>query len=556
MNPQCRVRPQRGAISWRRRRAGPLQPIARCAINQRLLRGLTNLRAEVRDELVCAVLFVTGGLALLAVLWSSLYPDGISYLRIAEHLLAGRLDEAVNGYWGPLYSWLLVPLLGLGVDGAAAMRLVNLAAGAGALAGFRRLSFQFGVNKRLVDLGSFGVGPYLWAQALNSEEGLTPDLLTAALVSWYLVFIGRRPRTALNAGIAGLFAGAAYLSKSYALPFFAAHICAVCAWELWIVRGRRAWRTPLRRFAAAGVYFGLLAAPWTAILSSHYGRPTFSTSGSYNLSLMHPEAQHPMYTAGLIPPPAPHGVSAWDDPTLLPMPEWRWWHSIGDLKIGLQAMVLNVRKAALDFAQRLGVSFGLALALGASLPLGAWDRRRRRQLAALLLTAALYGGGYVLTAKFLSHRYLLAVGLLLTAAALFFAEQVRRRSSRRAPLGALLAGAVAASMAVSAGSLLLDEYWGGRPASLRLRAIAASLEDRVPAGSRMASDDDWHGSLSLSYWLDGRYYGLPLPEDRKSQLQCENIDFLIVWKPQGWPDPPGRRLESDWEGPPFIYDQR
>ncbi len=526
-------------------------------INQRLLRGPINLRAGLQAEFVCAALFLTGGLLLLPGTWSALYSDGVSYLRVAEHLLAGRFAESVNGYWSPLYSWLLVPLLGLGVDGALAMRLVNLVAGAGALTGFRHLSFQFGVKKTLVDIASFGVGLYLWAQALNSEEGLTPDLLLAAWLSWYLVFVGRRPRTAGNAAIAGLFAGAAYLSKAYALPFFLVHIGGVCAAELWMVRGRMAWwGMPMRRFVAACGCFGLLAGPWAAILSAHYGRPTFGTSASYNLSLMHSEALHPMYTEGLIPPPSPHGVSAWDDPTFLPMTDWRWWRSLADFKVGAQEIILNLRDAALDFERRLGAALALTLALVASLFVGAWDRRRRRQLSALLLTSALYVSGYALTAKFLSHRYLLIVGLLFMVGAMFFAEQVRRLGSRRTPLAALLVVGVAASMAVSAGSLLLDEYWGGRPAALRLRSIAASLEDRVPPGSRIASDDDWHGSLSLSYWLDGRYYGLPRPADREEQLRRENIEFLIVWSPEDWSEPPGRLLAADWEGPPFVYDQR
>lgn len=40
--------------------------------------------------------------------------DSTLYLDIAEKYLRGEFDDAVNGYWGPLLSWLLIPFLYLG----------------------------------------------------------------------------------------------------------------------------------------------------------------------------------------------------------------------------------------------------------------------------------------------------------------------------------------------------------------------------------------------------------------------------------------------------------
>jgi len=41
-------------------------------------------------------------------------PDGISYISIAQKYLRGDYGNAVNGYWSPLFSWLLMPFLLLG----------------------------------------------------------------------------------------------------------------------------------------------------------------------------------------------------------------------------------------------------------------------------------------------------------------------------------------------------------------------------------------------------------------------------------------------------------
>ena len=53
-------------------------------------------------------------------------PDGVAYLRIAGYYLAGDVGKAVSGYWSPLYSWLLVPWLAVGVRGLLATKLLAI----------------------------------------------------------------------------------------------------------------------------------------------------------------------------------------------------------------------------------------------------------------------------------------------------------------------------------------------------------------------------------------------------------------------------------------------
>jgi hypothetical protein len=67
-----------------------------------------------------AVLLVAAALQHLNVVNS----DVVSYLRTAQHYLDGNMGLAVNGYWGPLFSWLLVPCLALGAAPLTAARIV------------------------------------------------------------------------------------------------------------------------------------------------------------------------------------------------------------------------------------------------------------------------------------------------------------------------------------------------------------------------------------------------------------------------------------------------
>jgi hypothetical protein len=58
-----------------------------------------------------SLIYLLGALALLPGFRHEINPDGISYISIARRYLAGDLRGAVNGYWGPLFSWALVPFL-------------------------------------------------------------------------------------------------------------------------------------------------------------------------------------------------------------------------------------------------------------------------------------------------------------------------------------------------------------------------------------------------------------------------------------------------------------
>jgi hypothetical protein len=84
--------------------------------------GMKSLGAAVFLWIVLGVLFLPLFLPLLNA-------DGTSYISIAEKYARGDFRNAINGYWGPLLSWLMAPLIAFGVGPFAAARIVILAAG-------------------------------------------------------------------------------------------------------------------------------------------------------------------------------------------------------------------------------------------------------------------------------------------------------------------------------------------------------------------------------------------------------------------------------------------
>ncbi len=247
--------------------------------------------------------------------------DAIAYMRVAEYWSSGNLGFAVNGYWGPLLSWLMVPFLWLGVGPLLAGKLAMLISGAVFFHG--SLFLVRSVGLRLSDELIVA-----WVLALTipgwMSNHVTPDLLVAGLMAFALGqavspdWLANRKR-ALGTGATW---GLAYLAKAVALPVgvVVSVLLAVC-WRLGQAENRQeAWRR-------LGVSLGLLAlvaVPWITLLSLKYDKPTFSTSGPIAHAVVGPgidrPAPHPF--GSTIYQPDTGRVTAWEDPSRMDYDYW------------------------------------------------------------------------------------------------------------------------------------------------------------------------------------------------------------------------------------------
>src|SRR5438045_7475715 len=82
-------------------------------------------------------------------------PDSIAYISIAREYAAGDFTDAVNAYWSPLYSWLMVPFIKTGIDPLIAAKIFGVIAGAATLwlidISCRRMGLRAG-ERRVVGL--------------------------------------------------------------------------------------------------------------------------------------------------------------------------------------------------------------------------------------------------------------------------------------------------------------------------------------------------------------------------------------------------------------------
>ncbi|MBL7050192.1 MAG: glycosyltransferase family 39 protein, partial [Nitrospira sp.] len=150
--------------------------------------------------------------------------DASIFFDIAEKYSAGDYKNAVNGFWGPLLSWILVPFVHFKIDKFFTMNLLSAVIGVFTLIGIRRLSFRF----KMSDIARSAA--LLCALPITLQASLieTQDFLLLCLLIYYLSYMLKsdyelRVSNAIYAGAIGAFA---YFCKSYAFPFFVSHFIA------------------------------------------------------------------------------------------------------------------------------------------------------------------------------------------------------------------------------------------------------------------------------------------------------------------------------------------
>lgn len=294
-------------------------------------------------------LFGVQALLLAVAAWRNLHqlnPDAVAYIRIADYYAGGRWELAVTGYWGPLLSWLMMPLLKAGAAPLVAARVVMALSGVvflcGAIAVFR--VFRLPRVALLTGSGIAAAWSVVW-----SVRHITPDLLMAGLVALavsatvkavltpcrrFEITTSREQRTSnaatasrrhegatRRAIAAGMWWGLAYLAKAVALPLAGLTTAGLSLFALGGCGELR--REMAQRLGLVWLCTALIAAPWIGVLSLHYGKFTFSTTGPIAHALAgpgEPSRYHPAMVT--LHQPDAGRVTQWEEPSRM---TYRFW---------------------------------------------------------------------------------------------------------------------------------------------------------------------------------------------------------------------------------------
>jgi hypothetical protein len=478
------------------------------------------------------VALVAGGILLIPTFRSVLNPDAVSYIAAAEHLADGEVVKSINPYWSPAFSWLLAPLVALGIDPLVAARIVSLLATWGLIAASWTLGRRLGLRTpgrvaTALVAGIIGVSV--------SMTLVTPDLLVATVVIAYVAHETRPPgrRWVVQGVVAGALIGAGYLVKLYVLPALLLHLVCVHVGHAWLASPSR--RAALLRLAVAGGTAVGIAVLWAGVLTATCGRFTFGTAGSYNLALKAPDVgSQPVDVGGLAEPNRAGAYSAWDDPTAL-APTSSGWNVLSrdGFRHVTTVVTWNARLLWRVVADWSVAGVGLLL-IAALFFAGARSRRRRRPFGIAALTMISFPSGYLAT--YVEARFVYPLQLLAFVFSALVVQAALCGYTGRAGWRLLVAMALLAGAFLPRPLRTLTAYAEGAPAANALRADAESSRALVPPGSRVASDGQWGLSMEMAYFAKWSYVGA-LPPNRTpdawvDQLRRFTPDVLLLWDPK------------------------
>ena len=505
---------------------------------------------QVRRWVPAAALVVAG--AALLVLFpgqrADVHVDGLAYLQIAEHYAAGDWGRAVNGYWGPLCSWLLAPLIALGADPLVAAELVQLGVGAGTVVALRRLCLSCGVRTATADGLALVTVPLVLHLAF---QNVYADLLVAMLLLLFCSEIvpTAGDRTRGHTWRAGVWAGLAFLAKPYALPV----VVVVVAARAVVVARRHGGPVPgVRPWRDGAVTLATMAAivlPWLVVLSAHYGEPTVSRSIGYNVAVVAPGSTGQPMTRGLVEPDGSSSLFAWEDPSTMHLDSDGWSVSRDAAQRLASNVAANVGEGASLLIERFGAVVAFALAGAVALvrhphlrhprdprvprPEGAW--------LVLSFAIGIYLTGYLLT--MVQARYLWFAVLALTPFAataldwpLLRPSMSSATTTRPGYSAWRLAGFVLLAVLVAGQAALGPLRAGeGRDIASTADAVAAAGVDLT--GLRVASADDWEATSALCFHLGCTYLGetdVPTGASASDAARAaaevrDHADVYLVW---------------------------
>ncbi|MEG3224626.1 MAG: hypothetical protein BME94_03625 [Methanobacteriales archaeon Met13] len=451
--------------------------------------------------------------------------DGISYISIAKHYLNGNFAQAINGYWSPLYSWLLIPFL---------------------LSSSDKVQILFSTKVLALIIGFFNIiGIYFLADKLNFDIKLkagtlatsillnlyfafnfiTPDLLVVCILIFYLNFLlDQRYCHNLSMGFLTGFTGAlAFLSKSYIFFFFLVHFILTNLYYGFKFPIRR--RKIIKNLILGLTVFFIISGVWVGAISYKYDKFTIGTAGSYNYAIAGPDSMgHPMYYAGLLKPPEDCVYSVWEDPSYLPIQSWSPFESKENFLYQLK-IIWNNFIDFLNIIELFSIFSMLILFMAGFLAFKSSNNSIKDRFRILLLTILIYSGGYCLI--FLEIRYLWFVNVLLVLLGFLVVKTTSEEFSISKRFYNVLILILCLSFIISPLIGLYQSSYSGS----KVPIVAEDLKELGVKGN-IASNNNWESSVYLAYYLDTKYYGqtnTSLSKDLGEELRRNDIKYYLIW---------------------------
>ena len=484
--------------------------------------------------------------------WYADNPDSFQYLSIARHYIHGDFSAAINGYWSPLISWLLVPFLATGLNGILSFKILQILIGLFTVIEWKRFIESIIPQSRMQKLFSVFIIPFTISAGIFN---LTPDLLFTTLILFLINqlntsfgdrdrILGLERRELVLLGATG---GLLFLSKAFGLPLFVFLMAVVFMY-------RRRFFTPKKLLTVITV-FSLISGIWILLLSQKYNHFTISEAARFNMThevapLSGQIINLPVINSGLIDPPYPTSLSAWETPgsvipltTVKPYEEFSFYLKV--IRRNLESIYFT------DFRRQIGWVF-----LAAVILFFLFRKNKNEQIPFVVLLSVLTIVSVYLgyTLILVHERYTWICMILMVPASLYFLSRVDTKIIPKQLFLAItlvlfflaIKRPVKQILFTSDSKMNLSMLWkGARTPRLtmgifyetdeRLNLAANKVQSMVKAGATFASvrqkDADrerYASSLFIVDRCEGKYYG-QVDSINDPSLSEKSIDYLIEY---------------------------
>jgi hypothetical protein len=453
--------------------------------------------------------------------------DAISYISIARKYLQGDVANAVNGFWGPLLSWLLVPFLFFGADPVPAARIINLFIGLLTLIGAISLSYRMPLARTIRRALFFILIPIVQYYAYTL---ISPDLLVVCLLVAYFncIFAGDYPRSTGQGVLCGLIGALAYLAKSYLFPFFILHFN-LFSFLHYARSTTAAAKKQVRNCVVWGLaVFFIISGAWAGLISNKYGEMTIGTAGRYNFLMLGPHGiGHPAYYKGkltdqtfLMDLPNESAINPSEDPSYF---TWKTWSPFESWRSFEHLVNLFSRNLMSLFTAYQSFSFLSTVIILLYGLYGAKKYTRRfllEETSFPLLTMILFPLGY--TVLLVEARYVWINNILILLMGGFLLTVLFSCDFMTAVLRRTVLLIFAGSFAVMPAMNLLEEKNKGKD----IYVLSEALRRQYYIKGSVASNEEWYKTSALTFHLNCRFFSVT---KRKSELLKYNIDYYFLW---------------------------
>jgi len=464
------------------------------------------------------------------------------YFSLAQKYLNGDLNNAINGYWGPLLAWLLIPFLFFGASDIFAINALDLILGILTITGVWILSYRFEVSEKIRSIILIALCPII----LRVSVVQPMDFLLLCILVYYLcvVFKIDYSNKLYHGALCGILGAFAYLTKAYALPFFITHFLTMNILHYFKKSFEANKRNVLKNAAIGFALFFLISGIWISVISNKYGYFTFSTMTKTNFNSPGPDAMGaglefgvPVFYKGLYEPPNETAFVVWEDPSFLEGNKWSPWESLTYFKHFIRLVLKNIAECLLIFESFSTLSMAIVIAYILLLCVQTKDKiLSRGDLLYPLVTIALFTGGYILFHFEQRYLWLSNILLLLMGGHILyelFQKDFFRSNLRKSILTIFFIVSFIFTpsrhvLQASKSNMDQDMYYMNTDLKqYNIKGNIASNREYVPV------HDAWHKTFRLAYWLNSRYYGQAKAnisdEELENELKKYGINYYFFW---------------------------